>query len=924
MKKLKFLSLISLMMLLVVFVLVAVSCSPSGSGETPSNEIKPTLTKVKVVPYFNGHNGDEESPVCLEKDGDKVENFNLEISISNPDRNEIISFDYNDVTYDKSTFALESTPSLIVVNNIIPPVKSGEFEVKIDEIKYSNRKGTATIMGLKDNVKKVRIQPTFKLTLHYTRIVGETPVKSIDNEFLYPINLPEKAIMNNTSSTTSQTVYGIDGYIFDGWYTEENGGGKKVEEFSPYSYYKDMTLYAHYARAFKYSVGEEFVTITGLTDEGKRTDFPVVIPSEIDGKPVRKVGYCAFTGIAKDKTIILPPTVTEIDDYAFADCTGLQIELSCVEKIGVMAFANCGEIILGGSNRFSGSRIAELPNTLKEIGKSAFRGTCWLTRALSPYREAYFRPELPTVLIPPSVEKIGDNAFAGSGFYAVYFHRDLNLGEGDIGEGIFEGSSKLNSIYTSYAFLESGAIISTSGTSGIKHIPKKTFYNCTSLVGSIALANLKLNEGIESIGELAFASSGEGMVNLEHVSFPDSLKVIGTQAFANTGLQSVKFNATSNLQTLGEYCFQASKFEEITIYSLRTYGKAPFWGNTKLSAINILSSNLPTYTETDMWGTGLTRKAKFYVKKELLNSYRAKGSSWAVDDTVDYICAYDYVVTVGDTKLCFEPIDDSGAYDATSLNVKITSVFNTTREIKIPAKVTLGDVAYNVVSVGKYFVHDEVGKVALPNTLKRIENRAFYTCDRLYDVVWMNGNVELGKGKNGDIALEYIGQDAFNGTAITYFYSNRALKEIGKQAFHNCKNLYTVVLDLGSSITIYGSAFSQSGLKTLAIGLGVERIYDSAFQGNTDLSIVLIHLTELPESSIDNYPGHATSPLAHCDNLSVVYLFSDSAMLNFTASKAPNGQNNGWSGIKKKDGITSAYEKYVGSGWSGALDQYIN
>ncbi|MBO5774205.1 MAG: leucine-rich repeat protein, partial [Clostridia bacterium] len=696
---------------------------------------------------------------------------------------------------------------------------SGDFEVKIDEIKYSTRTGIATVINPENNVKTVRNQPTFNLTLDNGGENGESRfVTTVDNEFLYTISLPLEEDMNDTVSTSvSRIVYGIDGYVFDGWYTEKGGQGQKIEQFSKYNFYKDITLYAHYARPYKYSVGEEFVTITGLTDEGKRTRFPIEIPAVLDGKPVKKIGYCAFTTIGQGKTFILPNSVTEIDDYAFANCVGLQIELASVEKIGVMAFSNCGEIVLGGASRFSGSRVAVLPNTLKEIGKSAFRGTHWLTRALSPYREAYFRPELPTVMIPPSVEKIGDFAFAESGFYAVYFHRDLSLKEGDVGVSVFEGCKKLNSIYTSYNFTESGSIISTSGTSGLKVIPTKTFYNCTALVGSMALGNLKLNEGVESIGELAFASSGEGMTSLEYVAFPDSLKVIGKQAFANTGLQNVRFTSGSKLQTLGENCFQASKFEEITIYSLRTYGKAPFWGNTNLKAINILSPTLPTYTETDAWGTGLTRKAKFYVKKELLNAYRDKNSSWADGDTQDYICAYDYIVTVGDTTLAFEPINDDGVYEPTSNRVKITSVFNTTREIRIPSSITLGGVSYDVISVGKYFVHEEVTKVLLPDTLERIENRAFYTCKVLYDVVWMSGNTELKKGKNGDIALKYIGADAFNGTAISYFYSNNALTEIGKLAFHNCKNLYTVVLDLGNSLDVLGSAFSQSGLKTLVI-----------------------------------------------------------------------------------------------------------
>ena len=39
-----------------------------------------------------------------------------------------------------------------------------------------------------------------------------------------------------------------DGYVFDGWYTEENGG-IKIEENTPVTLNDNQTLYAHWTRA---------------------------------------------------------------------------------------------------------------------------------------------------------------------------------------------------------------------------------------------------------------------------------------------------------------------------------------------------------------------------------------------------------------------------------------------------------------------------------------------------------------------------------------------------------------------------------------------------------------------------------------------------------------------------------------------------
>ena len=226
--------------------------------------------------------------------------------------------------------------------------------------------------------------------------------------------------------------------------------------------------------------------------------------------------------------------------------------------------------------------------------------------------------------------------------------------------------------------------------------------------------------------------------------------------------------------------------------------------------------------------------------------------------------------------------------------------------------------------MGKYFVHDQITKVRLPHTLVRIEERAFYTCKTLYECLWVNasGN-DLTRDKNKDVSLTYIGANAFNNTALTYFYSNTKLEVIGEQAFHNCPNLKNVVLDNCTQLDIMASAFSQSGIEYLAIGFNVERIYNAVFQGNDKLNVVLIRLENLPFAGQDKYGNDEYplfSPLGYCPNISKVYLFSNNALNNFTASKTPNGQNNVWANIKDLSG-NSKYEIYSGS-WEDALDHY--
>lgn len=918
---------IALVVLLLVGVLAltVISCNDSGSsGDSGKKEILPTLTKVKIIPSVNGHNGDEESDVCLEVMSGVPEMFDIEITISNPDNLKILSLNYNGKTFTSDKFSAESTNRVIYIKNNHATLTPENQTVTIDEIKYENKTGSQAKVSIPagTNVKTIRIQPTFKLTADISdaNLKDEsTTTINADNTFMARLNLPLDADMNAYITTNPLLpVYGYYGYIFAGWYTEPQGKGTRIDADSMYTFYKDMTLYAYYARAFTYEIIDDECVITGITEHGKTTEFNIEIPNEIDGVPVRRIQKNAFTGVCGGKTVILPNSIKEIGDYAFMNCDGIQIELGTTEIIGKMAFANCGKMVLGSASKYSSTRIGALPTTLRSIGDYAFKGCNWDSSLLNPHREMYFKPQN-TLVIPQTVTSIGQYAFTESLFEQVYFEDALSLEA--LGQSTFEGSKKLTSIYTGFKFNATGANYTTNTTSGLKDISNRMFYGCTNLVSSMVSNGVKLNDGLLTIGDLAFASSGDGMTGLEYISFPKSLESIGTQAFANTGLKNVIFSTESRLKSLGEYAFENSKFEEITIYSLNTYGNAPFWGNTALKAINILTPNVPKYTETEgIWGSGLTRKAKYYVKKELLESFRTN-ASWTADGASDYVCAYDFITSSNMTgvTLCFEPIDESGNIDLTSTRARVTSVFDTTREITIPSTFTFDGVNYDVVSVGKYFIHDDVTKVYLPSTLERIEDRAFYTCDTLYEVVWRDGTNPIAKGKNKDIALTYIGQDAFNGTAITYFYSNTALTTIGKQAFHNCKNLSIVVLEYGTGLTIMGSSFSQSGLKTLVIGHNVKSIYDSAFQNNKELSLVLINLVELPMSTENNYPS--ISPFRDCSGLNKILLFSNNAMTNFKSNTTPNGKNNTYADIKKADGITSAYEKYNGS-WVEAIEYY--
>ena len=110
---------------------------------------------------------------------------------------------------------------------------------------------------------------------------------------------------------------------------------------------------------FKYEVDKNQVTITRY----KGTDEDVVIPDEIDGRPVTTIGHRAFKRCTSLTSITLPDSVTTIGDYAFEGCTGLtSITLPTgVTSIGSAAFWGCTSLT-----------SITLPNSITAIGDWAF------------------------------------------------------------------------------------------------------------------------------------------------------------------------------------------------------------------------------------------------------------------------------------------------------------------------------------------------------------------------------------------------------------------------------------------------------------------------------------------------------------------------------------------------------------------------
>ena len=134
----------------------------------------------------------------------------------------------------------------------------------------------------------------------------------------------------------------------------------------------------------KYRMEGDEVTITGCATGASRE---LIIPANIEGKPVTSIGFVAFDNRTSLTSITIPDSVINIGVSAFRRCTSLtSITIgNGVTSIGVSSFEQCTKLT-----------SITIPDGVTSIGDYAFH------RCIS----------LKNVTIPDSVTNIGVSAFA--------------------------------------------------------------------------------------------------------------------------------------------------------------------------------------------------------------------------------------------------------------------------------------------------------------------------------------------------------------------------------------------------------------------------------------------------------------------------------------------------------------------------------
>lgn len=231
-----------------------------------------------------------------------------------------------------------------------------------------------------------------------------------------------------------------------------------------------------------------------LSYDGTATE--VVIPAEVNGKPVRRIGAMAFNDCDGVVSITVPNSVERIYAGAFRGCYN-SIERLSIPFLGIEADSISGHFghLFGFSplttlEQVTNCRIKHVEITGNTfIPDSAFVGyvsieTVTLGEGVTKIGTGAFQslPNLKTVKLPSTLEKIGSRAFYKCGMLSNITFPDAVY---SIGTSAFEGCELLTSVKLPSNLQVLGAAAFKGCYQlgeivfpvGVRSVYKETFYN---------------------------------------------------------------------------------------------------------------------------------------------------------------------------------------------------------------------------------------------------------------------------------------------------------------------------------------------------------------------------------------------------------------------------------------------------------------
>ncbi len=431
---------------------------------------------------------------------------------------------------------------------------------------------------------------------------------------------------------------------------------------------------------FTYTITDSMAEIT----EYKGAGGNIKIPDTLGGFPVTHIGVNAFSDCEGLTSITIPRSV-EFMSGAIEGCSVLdQINvdgnnLNLSSQDGVVFNKTKTTIVCYPRGKWGSYTI---PNTVKSIKLSAFRGCTGLT----------------SITIPNSVTSIADYAFEGcTGLTSITIPNSVT----SIEDGAFEGCTGLTSI-----------TIPSSVTS----IADYAFMECTGLTEINVDEN---NKNYSSQDSVIFNKNKTTLVSYPSYktgsyNIPSSVTRIADYAFEGcTGLTSITI--PNSVTSIADYAFyRCTKLKNITIpNSVTSIGFKAFSKCTGLTSITIPSSVTSIESNDPMFrGTSYSFKASVFEGCAGLTKINVD------DNNMDYSSQDGVLFNKTKTTLISYPGGKIGSYI-------------------IPSIVT--NIEYGAIQGCK-----GITKITFPTGVKKIGDYAFSYCENLTAAYFLGNAPKMG------------------------------------------------------------------------------------------------------------------------------------------------------------------------------------